>query len=270
MNNDREAFRNAESGFLRALNIAGYNIEFRYDMHAWCAWMRPQVGVDTNITFDPALNHLGPDNAFWMAVRYDGADPERRRDERDGLAACIACRLFQTNDYVEVIRSGRLWKEAGTAVAPKLCLPADMPTIAGRVGHHGGCYIRRSHRSHGLPIALTRLVRAMTGQMWTPQWHAGMIKQDPPPATELARKYGYTHEVPCIRGHSPVRNVTGAYAEINMTLIHRTDMAHQARQDSMLLQRHHREDLRDVMTILTRRTQKPKVRLRQPVVDAYN
>ena len=70
-----------------------------------------------NPTFDPAHSDLKPNEAFWLQLNDDV-----------GVAACVADRLFRTDDFVDELETGRLWyARPGEADRPKL-LP-DVPTL---------------------------------------------------------------------------------------------------------------------------------------------
>lgn len=241
-----ENFATARSAFTSLIERAGYGLDLRYDLDGWVAWMRAQQ-AEVNHTFNPELNGLTPENCFWLAVS--------RGDE---IVACIACRLFETDHYLQDIARGRLWY-AAPEEETELVVSPDYVRIDGRIGHHGGCFITKACRGQGFPVVLTRLTRAITGTLWAPDWHAGMIKQDPPPARDLARKYGYRWQVPIIRGYSAGRR---ARAAVDMTLIDRAAMLGQALEDARTLQFHEGGDMRDVAAVLTERTEQPQIRLR--------
>jgi hypothetical protein len=117
--------------------------------------------------------------------------------------------VFVTDDYVDLLRTQRLWYASGPRRLVDVVVPADMPQIAGRVGHHGGLWIRTDWRKHGLSGILTKLVRCASLRRFAPDWHCGSVfaaiaEKGLP--TSLVTGYGYPHMVLAIDGWFPLTN----------------------------------------------------------------
>ncbi|MAG97800.1 MAG: hypothetical protein CMM08_14070 [Rhodospirillaceae bacterium] len=261
----RWAFARARRQYIELLRRAGYDCQMQFDMAGWVDWRRAQGG-QTTYSFDPEYNRLSPANSFWIAARYIGSDPVRQRDTLDGLAAVGACRLFETGDLVELVASGRLWFREATARRTELA--PGLPLIGGRVGHHGGLFVRQAHRRQGLPVALSRLARFSIAERWAPDWDSGLLTQDPPPGRDMVRKYGFGWDLPLVRGWSAARRGPAA---VNLLLLNRAGLIDQARRDAVLVDLYDGGDPRDALAAIVERTEEPDIALRpsgQHTVDA--
>ena len=72
------------------LQRSGYRLSLNFDLSGWAALLRsaPKIGI-VNPTLDPAHSDLKPNEAFWLQLNDDV-----------GVAACVADRLFRTDDFV--------------------------------------------------------------------------------------------------------------------------------------------------------------------------
>ncbi|HUA52751.1 MAG TPA: hypothetical protein VMB81_11335 [Candidatus Sulfotelmatobacter sp.] len=182
-----------------ALHAIGLEATFSTAMADWASMMRnaPRIML-VNPTFDPAHNDLTPDNAFWIKLSQIA----------DGRSvACIANRLFVTDDYVDLLRTQRVWYSRGPRRMVDLVVPADMPRIAGRVGHHAGLWVRPDWRKHGLSGYMTRLARCASLRRFDVDWHCGLVfaaiaEKGLP--TEMVAGYGYPRMVLAIDGWQPL------------------------------------------------------------------
>jgi hypothetical protein len=182
-----------------ALRTIGLEPTFSTDLSGWATMMRnaPRIML-VNPTFDPEHNELGPDNAFWI----------RLSQLSDGRPiACIANRLFVTDDYVDLMRTQRLWYSRGPRKMVDLVVPDDMPRIAGRVGHHAGLWIHPDWRKHGLSGYMTRLARCASLRRFEVDWHCGLVfavlAEKGLPITAVSG-YGYPRMVVAIDGWQPL------------------------------------------------------------------
>jgi GNAT superfamily N-acetyltransferase len=230
-------------------------------MAEWADWRRAQGG-QTAYSFDPKDSELTPNNSFWIAARYIGPNPERRQDTLDGLGAVGACRIFITEDFVELVASAKIWFREGAARRTEVV--PGLPAISGCIGHHGGLFVRPAHRRLGLPVALSRLARFSIAARWIPDWDSGLLTQDPPPGRDMAKKYGFAYDLPLVRGWSAARQGPAA---LNLLLLDSSGIFDQARRDSAIIERHHRGDSRDALTAIVERTQEPRVTLGQAIQD---
>ena len=107
----------AKFQYLRLLNLMNYQIEVRHDMDFLADWMR-SAGAQENWGFCPDRVNLHPGNAFWIAVRQLRREPNEANADPHGIACVIACRLFESDDYIELIENGQLWFEEPQAEKP--------------------------------------------------------------------------------------------------------------------------------------------------------
>lgn len=241
--------------FINMLKEDGYFVTISSALEDWVALMNaaPKISV-INPTFDPRVSDLSAQNSFWLRVT----------DQTDTPVACIANRLFVTDDYVEVIRSWRLWYDRGlTAIRPlNIVLPDDLPFIDGRIGHHGGLWVHPDHRKRGLSFVLPRLTRALSLVRFRPDWHCGMVFAALGDSRLPLANYGYPHMVPCIEGYFPV---TDRPERVYMTYISQEEMLDQTRGDLDLLELHPDKKAVDVMAIARQRQDQPAIPARRVV-----
>jgi hypothetical protein len=85
-----------------------YTLNIDADMTAWARAMASAPGMAlVNPTFDPRWSPLSPANSFWLDIRAGSR-----------TVAMIAARLFVTDDYLELMRSTRLWYDRPSARLP--------------------------------------------------------------------------------------------------------------------------------------------------------
>src|SRR4051794_30493502 len=100
-----QAIQGCFDHILTRLAELGLTITFSTDMIGWVDAITnaPRRGI-VNPTFDPAHSDLTPEDAFWVAAT----------DRATGrLVACIANRVFITDDYRDLLRTQRLWYASG-------------------------------------------------------------------------------------------------------------------------------------------------------------
>jgi hypothetical protein len=235
--------------YIRRLERDGLYVTISSDMAAWVRMMKamPKTRV-VNPTFDPDCSQLDASNSFWVRIT----------DMADNPVACIANRLFVSDDYVGLIRSWRLWYDRGpTQVRPlNIVLSDEVPFIEGRVGHHGGLWVHPGHRKRGLSYVLPRLTRALSLSTWDVAWHAGMVFGDLGDSGLPKWGYGYTDMALCIDGYFPV---TDRDERVYMTYIDRPAMLQQARRDLDLLELHADQQLVDVVAVAGERQGEARV-----------
>ena len=231
------------------LEREGFYLTINSDMSAWARMMRamPKTRV-VNPTFDPECSQLDATNSFWVRVT----------DAADNPVACIANRLFVTDDYVDLMRTWRLWYDRGPRqIRPlNIVLPPEAPFVSGRIGHHGGLWVHPGHRKRGLSYLLPRLTRALSLVNFQVDWHCGMVFGDLGDSGLPKWGYGYTGMDLCIDGYFPV---TEREERVYMTYISRDEMLNQARWDLDLLELHADEQLVDIVTVAGERQREARV-----------
>ena len=189
-----QAFVDLYQGSIDALAL---DLQVETDMARWVAVMQqaPQIAA-VNPSYDPARCQLRPDNAFWLNVLSHGR-----------TVACIANRLFVTDDFLGLMRTGRLWSDRPKAdgLRPAGLVPSlGHPRITGRIGHHGGLWVHPDWRGRRLAVLLPRLTRALSLRQFAVDWHCGLTLEALARHAVPIKAYGYTRQELCIDGHFPV------------------------------------------------------------------
>jgi hypothetical protein len=214
---------------IAALHAVGLEATFSTEMADWATMMRnaPRIML-VNPTFDPEQSDLTPDNAFWIKLSQIA----------DGRAiACIANRLFVTDDYVDLLRTQRVWYSRGPRRMVDLVVPPDMPRIAGHVGHHAGLWIHPDWRKHGLSGYMTRLARCASLRQFDVDWHCGLVfaalAEKGLPITDVTG-YGYPRMVLAVDGWFPL---TDQPERIDVPWISRAEILAQLAEETRRLGR---------------------------------
>jgi GNAT superfamily N-acetyltransferase len=170
-----------------------YTLNIDADMTAWARAMASAPGMAlVNPTFDPRWSPLSPANSFWLDIRAGSR-----------TVAMIAARLFVTDDYLELMRSTRLWYDRPSARLP-IEVPEGTPAIRGSVGHEGGLWVDPEHRKRGFSVILPHLVRAFCHREWHVDWQTGATMRGIGESGIAVWAYGAPHLVPCYEGYFPV------------------------------------------------------------------
>jgi GNAT superfamily N-acetyltransferase len=184
------------------------------DVAGWAAHMhRAPATKGVNPTFDPAFCAVDRRNSFWVNITHEGR-----------TIACGAGRLFETDDYLELKRSLRLWFDRAPVPFRErltLIVPEDVPFIAGRVGHEGGLWVHPAHRKCGLSFLIPRLVRAICLGRFAVEWQCGVNFDDLTRSGLPTSTYGFPHCVPCIDGFFPP---TGRHERMHMVYMSRAEL----------------------------------------------
>jgi hypothetical protein len=225
--------------FIERLQKDGFYVTISTEMAGWVKLMKASPRITTvNPTFDPDYSQLDATNSFWIRIT----------DMADNPVACIANRLFVTDDYVGLMRSCRLWYDKTLTPVQQLNIVLDdrVPVIAGRIGHHGGLWVHPGHRKRGFSYVLPRLVRSISLTQFLADWHCGIVLGDLADSRLPIYGYGYTGMDLAIDGYFPVMKRED---RVYMTSISRPEMLDQARRDLDLLELHADKQLVDVVAI---------------------
>ena len=174
----------------------GYSLTVDTDLSRWAAVMAttsPEAFV--NPAFDPRHSGLTASNSFWLDVRTGSRT----------IATCAA-RLFVTDDFLEVLRSLRLWHARPAAELGQLALspPPGTPLMRGHVGHEGGLWVHPQHRKRGLSVILPHLARALCLREWDIAWQTGVARQGIGECGIATWAYGMRHVEPFFEGFFPL------------------------------------------------------------------
>jgi hypothetical protein len=107
-----------------------------------------------NPTYDPDYSDLSMHNSFWLRA----VDPS-------GKTVCmIAQRVLDTDNFLDDIRTLRLWHDRGrpgVKAALDVLDCGEAEGLSGRVGHSGGLYIDHAWRKRNLSGLLDHLSRGL-------------------------------------------------------------------------------------------------------------
>lgn len=168
-----------------------------------------QGGVKVlNPTFDPNCNPIGKDD-FWLNVT----------DEDGCTAACIAARIYETDDFSDLIASGTLFHPRGLKAFVGDREVEILPTqrlISGVVNYAGGLWVNPAWRKCGLALTLPYLSRSLAvrnlGADFSCGYHLRSLAMSPLPV----EVYGYAHQELSYRGYYPP---AGGYEEMHLGYI---------------------------------------------------
>lgn len=145
-------------------------------------------------SFDPARSTMSGE-CFWF----------RLKDIQGATVASHADRLFETDDFCDLIESGELWFDDP---APKLggnIIHATRPPvpIAGKVGHSGALWIDKPYRGQGLSLLLPYLSRSLCLRNFATDFHTGLVFKNLADSKVPRAYYGYPHVDLCLDGFFP-------------------------------------------------------------------
>lgn len=181
---------------LEWLESRRYTLTVDVDMARWVKVMREAPStLMVNPTYNPECSTLSPDNSFWIDIRAGSHS-----------VAIMAARLFETDDYQALKRSGRLWYDTPNAADYPIdvAFPPRVPLISGRVGHEGGLWVHPEHRKRGLSVIVPHLLRALCFRAWNVDWQTGSTTRGIGESGIAKWAYGMQHLEPCFDGYFPV------------------------------------------------------------------
>ncbi len=189
--------RNVLTEFLlsveRVAKSHGLTLTLEHDFEELLALNRQHTDTWYPLTpmYDPRINRLGPDNAFWIAGR----------DHNGEILATQCARVFDwrhTNFEAE-FRSLRLaYEDPDASAFPEEHGLSTAPSgrlISGMVCYSGAAWYRPDMRGRGLSRFLPRLSRALAYSLWQTDYTISLVE---PRLVEkgLVERYGYSNVEP--------------------------------------------------------------------------
>lgn len=166
------------------LEAMGLTVEVESDFGALRRFLDAQ-GTFANPTFDPAHSRMDLHD-FWLRVN----------DRHGRGVGCSAERMFEVVDFVDLMRTGRLWYGQGFhAIGHDDEVPVSQPSqhVGGRVSHSGSTWVHPAWRGQRLAMYLTYLSRALSFQSFACAFNTGIVRH----ALSLTRvpreTYGYAN-----------------------------------------------------------------------------
>ena len=220
---------------------SGYSTSINDDLRSWADFYS-QTNPDgvVNAAADPAYHRLEPDNSFWLAVY--------KRGTRD-IIACIAQRMIESDDFVEMQRNMEVWygKEAPNKPHLELAMPREAyPAARGTIGHPAGLWVAGSERRSGLAWLLQRMARAYALMRWSSmEWQCGNTLEPVAARGLPINTYGYTR---CDLLTDGWFEPTQLSQKVFMTSINRDEMHLQIAGDLSLIEVNANKQVRDVVS----------------------
>jgi hypothetical protein len=173
-----------------------YTLTIDADLGRWAGVMQTaSTNTFVNPAFDPRHSRLTPHNSFWLEVRAGSYT----------VATCAA-RLLITHDFLDLMRTMKLWLETPRVSDGELHIapPLGMPILRGKVGHEGGLWVHPEHRKRGLSAILPHLTRALAYRQWDIDWQTGIARRGIGECGILKSAYGVPHVELCFDGYFPL------------------------------------------------------------------
>lgn len=159
------------------------------------AFLRSMNSLTQNPTFDPDVNDLS-DAGFWLRVI-----------DQDGVTvASHAQRVFETDDFHDLLASGRIWCASGLVLAPDqeaVQVQRSSLLISGVVAHAGGLWVHPVYRKKGLSLFLPFLSRSLCLRNYETDFFTALVLASMASSRIPTGEYGYPHVEWCMRGWFP-------------------------------------------------------------------
>lgn len=225
---------------------SGLRADLRTDLARWADHLAAAPGnTGLNPTFNPACHsRIDPETAFWIALV----------DRKGSVAACMACRLFVTTSYYDLMRTGRLWYTADRIAPINLLLDGTGPV--GRVSHSGGLWVHPDCRGSGLSWVLPRLVGATALEAWSIDFHTGIVFAGLNAKRVPDRNYGVSRNLVAIDGYFPPTDRREVIYSVETPSI---DILNRTATDVAEILRHPDKEVRDFAPIAKQRSNETPV-----------
>lgn len=190
------------------------NIEVEYDLSTLVTFLE-SVGAFINPTFDPRYCSATP-GSFWVRVTDD-----------DGkTVACHSAKLYEVDDFFELIENEQLWFDADKQESygkgrMDAVLRRPAQTLSGKIAHSGALWVSPAHRKRGLSLYMPYLSRALTMRNHDIDYQTCIVLKSLKDSGIPTKAYGYPHVESCIRGYFPV---TGRLEEIFFCYMSRREL----------------------------------------------
>ncbi|HYB09580.1 MAG TPA: hypothetical protein VEJ16_07910 [Alphaproteobacteria bacterium] len=188
-----------DENLFRQINELGLSLRIEFDMEEWKTYI---LGTDwpvVNASADPARHEFKPGEVFWLNLH-----------KRGHTIGTQVLRIIETEDYVELIRSHRLWYgDSPSALREARMLRSDLPRLGGTVVQASGLYIdpawRRARTSWGMRLvaASMRLTHDFTLRNLHPDWAVTLIEKHVATPRIIHDLYGYPHAVEVFEAFFP-------------------------------------------------------------------
>lgn len=223
------------------LRRSGFTVAMEFDLSDWAQIMETaENSILTNPAFDPAHSRLDASNSFWLRI-----------SDKHGTCAVIADKLVVCDDYLEELRSCRMYY-ADPTETQRIELAQDLPfgRFSGRIGCAGGLWVHPRARKQGLSWLLPRLVRSYSVQFWGVDRHCAVVVESTRSSGLVEQAYGFQDVHLLTTGYFPP-----AEKPVTVYVIHisRDEILEQFSVDLEAIAQDRDQKVRDVATIVGKR-----------------
>jgi hypothetical protein len=143
--------------------------------------------------YDPRLSDTDHDGLWVRAV-----------DRHGQTVATSAARIFETEDFYDLMRSERLWFRAPDHAAPWRCpVECTIPVFGGIVGHAGGTWVHPEWRQRGLSSLMPKFARALMLRNHDIDHETGLVFEGLALHGLPRKSYGYMRVAKVVDGFFP-------------------------------------------------------------------
>jgi hypothetical protein len=169
----------------------GFEVRIETDFEEFARVRRAAGGV-VNPTVNPKSSRLDRD-AFWLRVS----------DLNGTLAGVYGVKAFRTQNFMDLLRSERLWFDLRPhVVSPKLRILDSYEAFGGVVTHGAGLWIHPAFRGRGLSGFIPEYLRALAVKRFAIDSHTGFVFAQH--QGHAQRAYGFPRVEKVIDGYCPI------------------------------------------------------------------
>lgn len=216
---------------------SGYRASIEWNLADWRDTMMSMPGITgVNAAYNPDVN---PDmTAFWVRITHSSGQ----------IAAIMACRLYVTQAYYDLLRTGLLWVSEGVDHPMTCHLEGDGPK--GRISHSGGIWVHPDHRGNGLSWVLPRIVGALSVRQWQIDEHTGIVQDKLLGKGVPAKNYGVSSIKLALTGYF---FITGKEERLFSVQTSRRDIVERSARDLEIILGEGHKQVRDLAPIAKQR-----------------
>jgi GNAT superfamily N-acetyltransferase len=182
----------------RSFSDLGLQLRIEFDIAGWIEFIKTTEWPVVNASISPEFHAFRPGEVFWVNL-VDGGK----------TVATQVFRLIETDDYVDLVRSHRLWYgDHPSRLQGFSMLAEDAPRMGGLVVQLSGLYIQPDWRrarvgGQRLVAAFVRLMHSFTWRNYAPDWSVSLLEERVSTPRMMHDLYGYPHATPLFQTWMP-------------------------------------------------------------------
>lgn len=184
----------------REIQHLGLQVRIEFDIEAWIKFIKTTEWPVVNASINPALHDFRPGEVFWVNLVNTMGE----------TVATQVFRLIETDDYVDMIRSHRLWYgDRPSQLQGFSMLDAQVPQMGGLVLQLSGLYIRpdwrraRTESGARLVAAFVRLMHSFSHRQYDPDWSVSLLEERVSTPRMINDLYAYPNAVELFETYMP-------------------------------------------------------------------